>query len=214
MGHPSAKANRGEIKAGLYCSRKCRWDAQRKPKGREPRKSCRVYVGKCEVCGTMFTSRRKRAHCGRPCDLKHGRCRSREASASKKRLEQVKCKECGRLFVAEYGNKRKSFCSEVCMHRNLKRKRRQKERAILRSAMVETVDAIKVFERDNWRCQLCGRKLKQAHRGTTRDDSPELDHIVPLSKGGEHSYRNTQCSCRKCNQDKGGMEIGQLRLFG
>lgn len=214
MGHMSAKASRGEIKAGLYCSRKCRWKAERKPEGREQSRSCRVHIGKCGICGTLFTSRLPRARCGRSCDLEYERRRSREANAAKKVIKKRKCKECGRMFVAEYGDKHKAFCSEVCMHRNLKRRRRQKERAILRSARVETVDAIRVFERDNWRCQLCGRKLRQAHRGTVRDDAPELDHIIPLSKGGEHSCRNTQCSCRKCNQDKGGTEIGQLRLFG
>lgn len=30
-----------------------------------------------------------------------------------------------------------------------------------------------------------------------------LDHIVPLSKGGEHSYANTQVTHPVCNQRKG-----------
>ena len=30
----------------------------------------------------------------------------------------------------------------------------------------------------------------------------------------EGSYRNTQCSCRKCNREKGAQAVGQLRLFG
>ena len=32
--------------------------------------------------------------------------------------------------------------------------------------------------------------------------SPELDHIHPVSKGGAHSYANTQCLCRQCNAGK------------
>jgi 5-methylcytosine-specific restriction endonuclease McrA len=35
-----------------------------------------------------------------------------------------------------------------------------------------------------------------------------------LSVGGEHSYLNTQCACRQCNQEKGNRGGGQLRLFG
>lgn len=50
--------------------------------------------------------------------------------------------------------------------------------------------------------------------GVGKDNAPELDHIVSLAEGGEHSMRNTQCLCRKCNQEKGVTTKGQLRLFG
>ena len=73
---------------------------------------------------------------------------------------------------------------------------------------------VKVFKRDGWKCQLCGKKLKPKDRGKFIDNAPELDHIIPWAKGGEHSYRNTQCTCRKCNGDKNDKELGQLRMFG
>ncbi|MBU1087985.1 MAG: HNH endonuclease [Candidatus Omnitrophica bacterium] len=44
-----------------------------------------------------------------------------------------------------------------------------------------------------------------------------VDHIIPLSKDGEHSYKNTQLACFKCNCLKGnrGIDGGeQLLLFG
>lgn len=78
----------------------------------------------------------------------------------------------------------------------------------------ERFEAITVLERDRWRCQLCGKKLNSKHRGTYRDDAPELDHIIPLSQNGEHSMRNTQCACRKCNLLKTDKGAGQQRLFG
>jgi len=31
MHHPSGKANKGEVNEGRFCSRKCRWDKERKP---------------------------------------------------------------------------------------------------------------------------------------------------------------------------------------
>lgn len=70
----------------------------------------------------------------------------------------------------------------------------------------EVVDRIKVFARDRWRCQMCARKV-------TKDDA-ELDHIVPLSKGGPHNYANTQCACKQCNRAKGNKALGQQLLFG
>jgi 5-methylcytosine-specific restriction endonuclease McrA len=35
--------------------------------------------------------------------------------------------------------------------------------------------------------------------GTCDRNAPELDHIVPVSRGGLHTYENTQCLCRSCN---------------
>jgi 5-methylcytosine-specific restriction endonuclease McrA len=72
-----------------------------------------------------------------------------------------------------------------------------------RVAKVETVNPFKVFERDGWMCRLCGAATPRGKRGTHDDDAPELDHVIPLAKGGDHSYANTQCACRRCNGLKG-----------
>jgi hypothetical protein len=44
------------------------------------------------------------------------------------------------------------------------------------------------------------------------DTAPELDHIIPLASGGAHVWDNVQCTCRKCNGEKGAEVLGQLRL--
>jgi 5-methylcytosine-specific restriction endonuclease McrA len=41
-------------------------------------------------------------------------------------------------------------------------------------------------------CKYCGS-----------NDKIEIDHIVPLSKGGRHSIGNLAPACRKCNASKG-----------
>lgn len=52
-----------------------------------------------------------------------------------------------------------------------------------------------VFERDDYRCQMCGR---------TVDDGIKLhiDHIVPFSKGGSNEMDNLQVLCHECNLAK------------
>jgi len=77
--------------------------------------------------------------------------------------------------------------------------------ALKLGATVEYVERAVVFERDNGRCHVCGKKVdpKDWH----------LDHIVPLSKGGEHSYRNVAMAHPDCNMKKYAKLIGQLRLF-
>jgi 5-methylcytosine-specific restriction endonuclease McrA len=44
--------------------------------------------------------------------------------------------------------------------------------------------------------------------------APTLDHIVPLSKGGSHTYDNLQCACFRCNcaVKRDGCANDQLRL--
>ncbi|HET8947455.1 MAG TPA: HNH endonuclease, partial [Candidatus Polarisedimenticolia bacterium] len=53
-----------------------------------------------------------------------------------------------------------------------------------------------IFYRDRNRCQYCG------HRFATRDLN--LDHVVPLSRGGKSTWENVVCCCIPCNSRKGG----------
>jgi len=53
---------------------------------------------------------------------------------------------------------------------------------------------LKVVRRDNYRCQMCGKPL--------RDDEIEFDHIIPLSKGGSSEEHNIRVVCRECNRKK------------
>jgi 5-methylcytosine-specific restriction endonuclease McrA len=48
-----------------------------------------------------------------------------------------------------------------------------------------------VFARDQHRCQYCGSD----HRLT-------MDHVIPRSKGGHHTWENVVTSCAPCNMRK------------
>ena len=52
-----------------------------------------------------------------------------------------------------------------------------------------------IYFRDKNRCQYCGRRF------TTRELN--LDHVVPLSRGGRTSWDNVVCCCFACNHRKG-----------
>jgi len=69
----------------------------------------------------------------------------------------------------------------------------------------EFVDRYLVFERDNYACQLCGEHMNM--EGPARSPrSPSIDHIIPLSRGGAHTYENTQAAHLVCNMSKGARE--------
>ena len=59
-----------------------------------------------------------------------------------------------------------------------------------------------VFLRDNFTCQYCGIQ--------TRDLT--LDHVMPKSRGGGHSWENLVSACRSCNHRKGGKTLAEARM--
>lgn len=89
----------------------------------------------------------------------------------------------------------------------------QDYRARRRGAHVETFSPVEIFERDRWICGLCGKKIRKSLRHPD-PGSPSLDHVVPLSEGGEHSRRNAQASHLGCNLRKGTGGTQQLSLIG
>ena len=98
--------------------------------------------------------------------------------------------------------------------RDAVKKGSHKRRALKQGATVEDFSPTEIFERDGYRCQLCGIKTRY-YKTKSHPNSPELDHIIPLSLGGEHSRLNTQCLCSHCNRVKHNTGVGdQIRMFG
>ena len=96
----------------------------------------------------------------------------------------------------------------------LARKHSHKRRAQKKGGVYEDFNPNEVLERDGYRCQLCGKKTRPDYN-CFHPLFPNLDHIVPLNKGGPHTKKNTQCLCRLCNLIKHDTGKGdQLRLFG
>lgn len=93
-----------------------------------------------------------------------------------------------------------------------KRIYKSRRRAVERGATADRIDPIKVFERDGWRCHLCGRSTPRRLRGSYESNAPEIDHVIPLAVGGTHTWGNVKCSCRSCNGAKGAQARGQLGL--
>lgn len=76
--------------------------------------------------------------------------------------------------------------------RDLAARRRARER---NAPVVERIYRAKVWERDGGICHICGLPADPALW--------HLEHIIPLARGGEHSYRNVAVSHPICNAHKG-----------
>lgn len=181
----------------------------------------------CEACGGVFsTSHRETRACNsewcgvylrtgrwpqRPVPVSHP-IRSTPASrrSKKPRFAGAWCRQCGASFVMDRSAQHAMnyvFCTLRCGTRHGKNLRRYRKRGRNR-AVDSKIARWQVFERDGWRCRLCGRKVR---RDVTWDHpkSPVVDHIVPLSRGGVHESWNVQTAHRKCNELKGNRGGGE-----
>jgi hypothetical protein len=59
-----------------------------------------------------------------------------------------------------------------------------------------------VFKRDLFTCQYCGRKAPEVIL--------EVDHIIPVAKGGDNSIENLVTACRECNGGKSDKKLSEL----
>lgn len=190
-----------------------------------------VYVRKkafarpCVSCGQDFMSKMP-VHHARYCS---DTCR-RLASYKSDAYGHV-CKACGAQFVTR--QRKASCCSQKCVADWAKIVRERQiaanppketrhdqwrryaylRRAVTASARADRFKAEEIFERDGWKCGICQRRVKK-HLVWPDPESASLDHITPISKGGQHVRENVQLAHFRCNSSKSNGAGGQLLLFG
>jgi hypothetical protein len=167
------------------------------------------HMPACEVCGSLCKTQEARFCSPRCCG---------------QNVHEVGCCKCGARV------KRRGVGKVVLCHackQNAKREalRRIREtcgknhpsRARHYGVQCQRFPRKMIFDRDGWRCQLCGTSVlrKTTYRkrdGKIHPRSPTVDCIVPMSKGGNYEPDNCQTACFICNSKKGAKRIGQLRL--
>ena len=189
----------------------------------------------CKECGKPLTKYQGK-YCSPVCSSRAGdklfrknnpdayraqRRRQRQRSKEKLRMKKLEafnngeynilCIECSETFNAFGPNGKKlKFCSRKCSKKHHHTNRRARKR----KAFVEVVSVKKLAKWQGWKCYHCDCKIDST-KTAPHPRSLTLEHLVPLSKGGEHSYANTVASCWDCNCIiKGDRAIGeQLKLL-
>lgn len=126
-----------------------------------------------------------------------GRCKAlarRLYEAAIPRLA-ISCTECGVQF--ENVAKTAKRCPE-CQQKRRNHNGDHYARAGRMGVAREVIDPLLVFARDNYICQICSEQTDPAQKAP-HPNSPTLDHIIPMSKGGPHTMDNVQCACWTCN---------------
>lgn len=66
-------------------------------------------------------------------------------------------------------------------------------------------DRFEIFKRDSFTCQYCGKSAP--------DVILEIDHIKPVSKGGDNELENLITSCQDCNAGKRDRELSDSAVL-
>ena len=171
---------------------------------------------KCIVCNKNFWSYHSRSYCSDECYKIYYEKRAIELGNLKPASRP--CKKCGKLIKREMANKirgLKTYCSECTEKRKdaTQRIQRIKRRYQCNITKMQMIAGIDIFIRDNWKCQLCGCDVDELG-SPNKDTYANMDHIIPLAKGGQHILSNVQTLCRKCNILKSDLlpkEVEELR---
>lgn len=129
----------------------------------------------------------------------------------KRNYTEKNCIDCNTIF--ESPGKRCKQCSDLYKKVNekiSKDKAKAKRRARM-DIKAERINSYAIFKKDNWTCRMCSTKVQKVN--IYADDAAELDHIIPISRGGTHSIDNVQTLCRKCNQFKSDKMPDELELI-
>lgn len=189
------RSSHGSRDAGLCCSRECgfKWQAfirsetsalRRIAENNKPKPFVDIHVvGEIKLIKQIAKKARSSKLCLHCSGIVY----------TKNMLLHPNCRK-------EYTKVKREQYRQTNTYKQIKKVAKAKRKALERGARVaESINPDFILERDKYRCYICGIKTPKKLRGTYEDNAPEVDHIIPLSKGGLHVESNLRCACRKCN---------------
>jgi hypothetical protein len=193
----------------MYCSVKCNTKVQNRRLSRKLLPAKRGYEKTCPQCGKDFVAiRQDRTYCYSGwCAQAAYQARRANGEAKRQVPHEVTCDGCRKVFTAKHPRAR--WCSTACAgrHANHVKSRRRQPRIT-----TEPYTDRQIYERDQWRCHICGKKIDPAIKSPD-PKSASIDHLVPLALGGDDTPANVAAAHRTCNRLKATKAIGeQLRL--
>ena len=72
----------------------------------------------------------------------------------------------------------------------------------LKSEVDDKVTSDEVYNRDNGICYICGNLTFQDWINRPLNQRATVDHVIPISKGGSHTWQNVRIACWRCNITK------------
>jgi 5-methylcytosine-specific restriction endonuclease McrA len=173
---------------------------------------CEVLLINCPLCAKIEV-KKKPSYAGYAalnCCLSCAK--SNPWHGMKQPVKEVICKDCGATCIGKGRRMYCDMCRDARVVANEARygrmygttiESRARKRGVVREKVIKDV----VFERDCWKCCDCGITVVRS-RYYQRNQAT-IDHTIPLSKGGSHTYSNVRTLCMPCNTAKADRLIGE-----
>jgi len=143
----------------------------------------------------------------------------------RRKARERTCESCGEKFVARGRDRPENpnrFCSVKCRvaartmyeHPRAASKASTRARKAQRRLTWDGVTDQQIFERDGWVCRIpgCGRPIQPELRHPD-PGSASIDHIVPLSRGGDDTAANKRAAHLVCNTRRGARDIAVVPVI-
>lgn len=113
----------------------------------------------------------------------------------------VQCAECGKEIPMTRKNSR--FCSKKCNRKLHHRLREiQKRNTLETNGQIDwDISLNKLYKRDRGLCYLCGERVDM-NADSNSNWYGSIDHVIPVAKGGTHTWNNIKLAHRYCNSAK------------
>ena len=160
-------------------------------------------VTSCVACNRPFAAPQERKTCSDTC-----RYAARDAGHN----GTGQCLDCKVDFTSRGPRKRCEPCAARRKAEQYAEKCRRR-RVLKRGGAVEPYTLVEITQRDGHRCQLCRRKVNMAIQHPD-PKSPSIDHVIPVTEGGDDVRANVQLAHLGCNSSKGARGSQQLALVG
>lgn len=167
---------------------------------------------KCTVCGADFSSAiPAKERCSKECSRIAKKKTRQNKEKELKEFITLKCLFCKEEF--EPKRKTSKYCSSSCGRKYMGNQRNIKKR--VNGEYDDTVTPYEVYCKDSGKCYLCKDDVNwdDKHPGyktmTCGPKYPTIDHVIPLSKGGTHTWDNVRLACKSCNEKKAEADLDE-----
>lgn len=193
-----------------FCSRECAAKAKVlqylpiKLKREQEKRDAYLIAHKktCVVCGEGFqASVMQQKYCSSQCKEALYAALSRSKNLANFIPTTFACAECGAIVTTTIEHQRRTFCSDKCAAKSHKHDYEKRRSQQMIDCFVEPVGLKTTFKSYKGICGICGLPVPERNDPSS-DWGPTVDHIKPLSKGGQHKKSNCQLAHRLCNSLK------------
>lgn len=155
------------------------------------------FIKKCIICNKEFVSERPdNKYCSKTCFNRGGIY----GKGAYKAYEYT-CVVCGKTFITTQNKDecKTHTCSKNCRNQLARIDRNKKFKSLKAKNLFDySVTLGNVYKKFGGICICCNKKLS-FEENCNSNNYPSIDHIIPLSKGGTHTWDNVQLMCRGCN---------------